>query len=221
VHNLVAGSVTMQSIPNRFTPYHVPHSTQVMGLMTLLGGDDRWLNNLFLAPQDRGEALRVEDENADLGRDAAADIPFGLACCDAWPAPDEPWVPHGSVNAYAEAKLPVHIGANVFTAGTRPGRHGEALSVALRPRWRLELEEGRCRVILEEPDRLPRLPTLAPGCLGSAFQSECPFEDPDAIPVDWRRDTTGDLRRADTTPGPAAELAACAWPAFSVPAAEE
>ena len=38
-HNLLAGTVKQVGVPNRFTPYHMPHSTAVSGLMTVLGGE--------------------------------------------------------------------------------------------------------------------------------------------------------------------------------------
>jgi hypothetical protein len=34
--------------PGRFTPYHLPHSTEVAGLSTIFSGDYRFLNNIFL-----------------------------------------------------------------------------------------------------------------------------------------------------------------------------
>jgi Glycoside hydrolase 120, insertion domain/Right handed beta helix region/Protein of unknown function (DUF1565) len=48
VHNLVAGQICMWPEPNRYTPYHLPHSTAVAGLSTILSGDYRCLNNIFL-----------------------------------------------------------------------------------------------------------------------------------------------------------------------------
>jgi hypothetical protein len=34
--------------PNRFTPYFLPHSTDVSALTTILSGDDRYYNNIFI-----------------------------------------------------------------------------------------------------------------------------------------------------------------------------
>ena len=34
--------------PNRFTPYFLPHSTDVAALTTILSGDDRYYNNIFV-----------------------------------------------------------------------------------------------------------------------------------------------------------------------------
>jgi hypothetical protein len=49
VHNLMAGQICMWPEPNRFTPYHLPHSTKVAGLSTIFSGDDRYYNNILLA----------------------------------------------------------------------------------------------------------------------------------------------------------------------------
>lgn len=47
VHNLIAGEILSWPEPNRFTPYHLPHSTEVVGLATIIAGDDRFYNNLI------------------------------------------------------------------------------------------------------------------------------------------------------------------------------
>ena len=48
LHNLIAGLVQMWPEPNRFTPYFLPHSTDVAALTTILSGDDRYYNNIFV-----------------------------------------------------------------------------------------------------------------------------------------------------------------------------
>jgi len=53
VHNLIAGTVYMWSEPNRFTPYFLPHSTEVAGLSTIYSGDDRYYNNIFVGNADK------------------------------------------------------------------------------------------------------------------------------------------------------------------------
>ena len=47
MHNLIAGSVRLWPEPTRFTPYFLPHSTDVAALTTILSGDDRYYNNIF------------------------------------------------------------------------------------------------------------------------------------------------------------------------------
>ena len=51
VHNLMAGKLNM-SPHIRVTPYHYAHSTKIAGYHELLGGDDRFINNIFLSGCD-------------------------------------------------------------------------------------------------------------------------------------------------------------------------
>jgi hypothetical protein len=55
VHNLFAGSIRLNKETGRYTPYHLPHQTDVAGLSIILNGDDRFFNNLFapVAPNEK------------------------------------------------------------------------------------------------------------------------------------------------------------------------
>lgn len=53
VHNLIAGAIYMWPEPNRFTPYFMPHSTDVSALTTILSGDDRFYNNIIVGAGDK------------------------------------------------------------------------------------------------------------------------------------------------------------------------
>jgi hypothetical protein len=48
VHNLIAGTIRLSRETSRYTPYHLPHSTEVAGLSIILNGDSRFYNNLFV-----------------------------------------------------------------------------------------------------------------------------------------------------------------------------
>jgi alpha-N-arabinofuranosidase len=50
VHNLFAGQLSPHPELSRETPFHKAHSTEVAGLRKIPGGDDRFYNNLFIAP---------------------------------------------------------------------------------------------------------------------------------------------------------------------------
>lgn len=49
VHNLICGALTCvgEGTSWRYTPYHMPHRTEVMGFMTILHGDDRFFIIIF------------------------------------------------------------------------------------------------------------------------------------------------------------------------------
>lgn len=55
VHNLIVGDIYHFVEHNRYTPYFLPHSTDVAGLSIIPGGDDRFINNIFTADLPEGE----------------------------------------------------------------------------------------------------------------------------------------------------------------------
>ena len=48
VHNLYAGAIRVAPERGRYTPYHLPHQTDVAGLSIIPNGDNRFYNNLFV-----------------------------------------------------------------------------------------------------------------------------------------------------------------------------
>ena len=60
VHNLIAGDIYRYVEHGRYTPYFLPHSTEVAGLSIIPGGDDRYINNLFatVLPENATESKR-------------------------------------------------------------------------------------------------------------------------------------------------------------------
>ena len=48
VHNIIAGYLFHKKILDRATPYHFPHTTQVAGCTVVYGGDNRFINNIFM-----------------------------------------------------------------------------------------------------------------------------------------------------------------------------
>ncbi len=47
VHNLFAGEIKLRDELTRETPFHKPHSTEVLGISKVIGDDERFFNNLF------------------------------------------------------------------------------------------------------------------------------------------------------------------------------
>jgi len=52
-YNILPGAITVKP-QTRKTPYHPPHSTEVLELSSIAGGDDRYLNNLMTEPNAFG-----------------------------------------------------------------------------------------------------------------------------------------------------------------------
>lgn len=46
-HNLITGHILARPEHSRYTPYHLPHKTDVAGMSIIFGGDDRHYNNIY------------------------------------------------------------------------------------------------------------------------------------------------------------------------------
>jgi hypothetical protein len=61
VHNLFAGEIVTMKKDHRRTPYHKPHSTEIAGMSNIVGGDNRFYNNIFA-----GGGLAAYDDSVNV-----------------------------------------------------------------------------------------------------------------------------------------------------------
>ncbi len=47
IHNIFCGKISTAPVPYRATPYHLPHSTEIIGTSRIYGNDDRFYQNIF------------------------------------------------------------------------------------------------------------------------------------------------------------------------------
>ena len=191
-HNLIVGINRQQGVPNRFTFYHVPHSTAVAGLMTVLGGDDRWYNNLFLPAAGATEIPTVDDRNTDFSDTMASRRGYGTAIYDGFPVGEEQWQTAHSPDDYARLRLPVFIGHNGYGAGALPYEH-ETGAVRGCGYVRLLEEDGRSVLEIELDQTLAAAQgrPVTTANLGQAFQPEAPYRGHDGSPLSLNRDYHG------------------------------
>jgi hypothetical protein len=72
VNNLICGRLDLLTVLDRSTPYHFPHTTDVAGCAFVSGGDDRWVNNIFVKPS------AVDDPHAKSGMSVYDDYPRSM-----------------------------------------------------------------------------------------------------------------------------------------------
>ncbi len=223
VHNLIAGSFTTvgigtdngaPSLPSpRYTPYHVAHRTEVMGFMTILHGDMRFYNNIFvqqpvhpalakLMEDTRAAHVIWDDNNVEVGL-----APYnGYPTFEEWEKQFEGYCGMGSVatDRYY-SHLPVWAKGNVYFGGAKPWGQEDSPLVVEQP-VALELEERDGKVFLKT-DLYRYLPTGKAACistqvLGMAFEPEEQFENPDGSPIVFDQDYFGRHRAVRPVPGP-------------------
>ncbi len=223
-HNLIAGSFTKvrrgacntgDNRPDtvRYTPYHAPHSTDVAGFMSLLYGDARFYNNIFVQracfPEQAAQLV------AACGGDPGN---FHLTCgtkpYDGFPTPeaffgkfDAVRAAHGwNDSSYYYSPLPVATGGNVYCNNAQPcDTERDATIVDAPVTLSVESENDGWVLRTNLYAVLPAaagIGTVSTALLGTAFESEQPFEQPDGAPIVMNTDFFGAHRSAQPLAGP-------------------
>ena len=223
VHNLICGSFTSVGegtdniidgkLRQRYTPYHIPHRTEVMGFVTLLHGDNRFYNNIFV--QKWSAAPYSVDSDSKEDESWFENREVGTHVWDEYPTYDE-WisqfdlesdVPDMMKLAVAHWKhLPVWSAGNVYLGGAKAWKNEAGALV---------LPDADVFADVEEVDGKPVLKTnvyefikgyscemIDSDVLGKAFEPEQRFENPDGSAITFDTDYNGDVRSSGVIPGP-------------------
>ena len=218
VHNLICGSFTSVDggTGDRYTPYHIPHRTEVMGFMTILHGDDRFYNNIFVQKYPAEDVTVLSD--SDSSKSFKENRIAGTQVMDIYPTYED-WIRQFDMDTDVPnmmklgpahgGKLPVWCEGNVYLNGAKPcknERHG------------LVNEDGGVYVELTEKDGRPALHTnvydylwdfsvsmVSSDTLGKAFEPEERYENPDGTDILFNTDYLGNHRGLNVLPGPFAD----------------
>ncbi len=210
VNNLVTGLLRVESVLDRATPYHRPHSTQVAGYGVIQAGDDRFLHNLFLGSERPG--YRVNPTGV-------ATTGLGTAVYDGHPAGGEEYRrelsnrPPGDHARFLSVEQPVYLQGNAYAAGAMPFAGEQDART---------LEGGATARVVPDGDTVWLEVDLPAGFddLRAAPAQACDlppvrlcgahFEEPDGSPVGLDLDLAGERKDAGLTypPGPLTSLRA-------------
>ncbi|MBJ2175933.1 right-handed parallel beta-helix repeat-containing protein [Aureibaculum sp. A20] len=182
INNLIAGNVQMRAASNRFTHYHFPHSTEVLGMMTVILGDDRYYNNIFAANNDTLNKSQF----------------YGLNAYNDFPSATYQWKSPGGLNNYNKQKFPVFIDGNLYVNKALPSTIETNFleNRTLNPAISLTKEGDGYYLNMTVDESFKRVKTqlVTTALLGAAFQSETPFENRDGSPITINQDFFGKIR---------------------------
>lgn len=226
VHNLIAGAIcgvgkgvnngAKTMISPRYTPYHVPHRTEIAGFMTILFGDMRFYNNIFIQKPVRPVIRQFYEELRDGEWD---DMNYVVGTCpyngfqteEEWKREFEGWCGMGgqpSDRYYIP--LPVWTGGNAFFGGAKPCDKEQSFVCDKEREVACELSEREDGWYLKfsagEEDSLPSAGRITTETLGMAFEPEQFFENTDGSPIVFDRDYFGTLRKGASVCGPFTKL---------------
>lgn len=220
VHNLILGSFGLinsgvDSIINdqrepRYTPYHIRHRTEVAGFMTILHGDDRIYNNIFVQYYPVTEK---EKTAADADYQVVGTAPFDIfPTYEEWHAQFD-MTKLADMGKLAEAHfghLPVWVDGNAYFMGATICKH-EKHKLQEDAKITIELMEKDGKTCFKT-DLYQYLGDFKDGVitteiLGTAFEPEQRFENPDGTDIIFDRDYLGNHRSVSVIPGPFADVA--------------
>lgn len=224
VHNLIAGSFTavgcgvlngaLTKCAPRYTPYHVPHRTEIAGFMTILHGDMRFYNNIFIQKEMRPALKQMMDGMKDnewtdgnliVGTISYEDYPT----LEEYKAQFEGYCGMGSEpsDRYYNP-LPVWAEGNVYFNGAKPMSKEKAF-VDETNKVFVSVEETDEGFVLKTNvyDHMPQMQgeVITTDVLGMAFEPEQKFENPDGSPIVFDEDYFGKAHGDKPLAGPFAE----------------
>lgn len=220
VHNLVCGSYTMvgwgvDSVINgqrepRYTPYHIPHRTEVAGFMTILHGDNRFYNNIF------SQRFAVPDdflEGWDMSRNAN-NFEVGTHVWNEYPVYED-WIQlfdigkrrpdMGKLATGHFGHLPVWIDGNAYFAGAQAfDKEKNKLVSADEVKIELCCDGDKCILKTNAFDLVKdfAVTQIDTEILGKAFEPDEKYENPDGTPIVLNEDYAGNKRGLNIVPGP-------------------
>lgn len=220
VHNLMLGSFTAVGYGTdhtddgktqpRYTPYHIRHRTEVAGFTTILHGDDRIYNNIFVQSYPV-EKMEIREEAGFFVEDNQI---AGTSVFDEYPTYDE-WIEKFELDKPADmfrlmplhfSHLPVWINGNAYFNGAKAFAKEASNLVDESNKVSVELVEKEGKYFLETNvyDFLKEFETgiINSDILGYAFQPEQRFENPDGTDIIFTEDYLGDHRGVSAVPGP-------------------
>lgn len=204
LHNLFLGNTKHWSVLTRSTPYHFPHTTAIMASSFIYGGDDRFMQNIFVGGADTYQEPQ--------------DVYSGTEMYDGHPSSYESYIEKieeaypGDEDLYVKVPQPVYIARNVYLNGAESyeqetDRHcpkGELKTRLTEEDGALYLELEIDASVLEGKGKL--ITTKDLGCTRAA---EGLFENPDGTPINFDQDYSKNKREPDQVlAGPFAGLKA-------------
>ncbi len=193
VHNLFCGHINPCSWPDRPTPYHMPHSTMVLGVVWIAGLDNRWFQNIFVGGSE-------------------PEMHYGTDCCNGASQSLAEYLERQKdytndyLQGYRDRIQPVYIHRNVYLRGAKAWEHEKDAIFFMEHDPHISVMNTKNGPILQIT--LPKEMENTTNCqittaiLGSPRVSEECFETPNGSAITIDHDLLNNERPSTPTAGP-------------------
>lgn len=190
VHNIFAGRIQLHPDRVRYTFYHVPHSTKAQGMVQVFGGDDRYINNIFIG---KGAGLFSRFQNGAIQNKITqhhilGSSGHGTNSYDGYRSwADEDSKRTNTALGTLQKPFPVTMKNNVYFNGTKPYKK-EISPVLSKFKAKISIAEKSGHYYLhtnlgEILESLPQGDIVTTDVLGKAFEPDQRFENRDGSPI--------------------------------------
>lgn len=200
IHNLFCGSISRYDTLNRPTPYHYPHSTDIMGTVVVYGGDDRFYNNIFIGNTD-------SCNNCDKQ--------YGTEHYNGYPTSMEEYIDRvtqngkGDIETFISVRQPAYINNNVYLNGAKHfDKEKSFYSTEYNCNANILEQNGTVYLDIDIPNNtfLENKNIINTHSLPVPRISEMPYESPDEKNITLDKDIKGSRRENNPKAGPLEEL---------------
>lgn len=218
LHNLWCGCMRCADELGRTTPYHFPHTTQVAGAVVVYGGDDRWVQNIFVGRE------KACYDNGQFGFGTFLYNGSTISLEEYVERVDNPEYDEKGAVKRTNVKQPVYAKKNCYLRNSKPfEREDSALVLDIDPKIEIEKEkDGSISISLHVPKELLQCDTkiYCTKDFEAPRITEAAFKNPDGTEIVWNQDYFGNTRHACPMPGPFENLEEgenkiILWPAVS------
>ena len=138
----------------RYTPYHIRHRTEVAGFMSILHGDDRFYNNIFV----QNWPVKETEAKEDMGFKMEDNQEVGTRVFDEYPTYEE-WISWfemdkpanmGKLAQYHFSHLPVWVNGNAYFNGAKPCKNEKSNLVDETNKVTVELVEKEAQEFIND-----------------------------------------------------------------------
>lgn len=195
LHNLCCGTMRRESVLDRSTPYHFPHTTEVAGTTVVYSGDDRIYQNVFL-----GGTVTYTEQSL-----------HGTEGYDGHMNSLEEYISdvisrgNGDLEQFKHVQQPVYIRGNAYLKGAKPYGREENMYVSdTDPAVRIIDTDGKTYLELNVEKEMLEILTEVYNSekLGMPRITEAAYENPDGTPIVFDTDYLDQSRNGQPAAGP-------------------
>lgn len=196
INNFCGGFLNRVSVPERATPYHFPHTTEILGTTPVYSGDDRWFQNIFIGGEEEGKKYGTADYDG-----STTSIEEYVKAY--WENGDE------DLQTYEAIKQPAYIDGNVYFSSAKAfEREKHHVIVDTKINWNVEDREDGCYLEIDIPEEIFTLSGRVIGTddLEPTRLSEAFYENPDGSKLLVAWDLLGEKFGENILAGPIQSL---------------